>query len=555
MGADEEGTVASLEASRTIFREHVSSGQGRVVDTAGDSVLAIFDSPVEAVRCAIAVQSGLEHDNAKRDDDARMLFRIGINLGDVIEKADGTIYGNGVNVAARLQALAYPGGIMISEPTHEQVEGHIAETFEFIGEKSVKNIAQPVRAYAHGGSPSEEDRPRQIADKPSIAVLPFKNMSRDEEQDYFADGMTEDIITELSRFAELAVIARNSAFVYRGQEVKAQQVGEDLGARYVVEGSVRKAGKRIRVSAQLIDADSGAQIWADKYDRDLDDIFELQDELTQAMVATLPGRIGDAELERVKRKPLNDMAALDYLHAGRMHHHGITKDDNDTAVRMLDKAIDLDPGFAQAYAWKACVLGQRAAFGFSDTDGNLDLEQAFSALDKALSLDANDVECHRLQCEVHMLEGDLDQASVQNEQALTLNPNDPRLVAQKGELLTWQGNPEDGAAWIEQAMRLDPYGAPRRMHLLGRAMYCQSRFEEAAEAYRKIAVPRQGQRAELAASLAQDGQSEEAARIAADVQEKEPDFTISGYLSGLSFSDSAVRDQFAEGMHKAGLPD
>jgi adenylate cyclase len=233
----------------------------------------------------------------------------------------------------------------------------------------------------------------------------------------------------------------------------------------------------------------------------------------------------------------------------------VTKDDNDTAVRMLDKAIDLDPDFAQAYAWKACVLGQRFAFGFSDAEGNVVLEQAFAALDKALALDANDVECHRLLCEVHMLEGDLDQAAVQNEQALTLNPNDPRLVAQKGELLTWQGHPEDGAAWIEQAMRLDPYGAPRRVHLLGRAMYCQGRFEEAAEAYRKIAVPRQGQRAEFAACLAQLDQTQEAHRVAAEVREKDPEFVISSYLDSLSFEDIASRDSLADGMRKAGLPE
>ena len=555
MGADEEGTVATLEASRTIFRTHVGSGRGRVVDTAGDSVLAIFDSPVEAVRCAIAVQADLERDNTERDDEARMLFRIGINLGDVIEKADGTIYGNGVNVAARLQGLALPGGIMISEPTHDTVATQIAETFAFVGEKTVKNIAEPVRSYALGGIASTDDHPRSTTDKPSIAILPFNNLSRDEEQVYFADGMTEDIITELSRFAELAVIARNSAFTYKGQTVKAQLVAEDLGARYVVEGSVRKAGNRVRVSAQLIDAESDAQIWADKYDRDLDDIFALQDELTQAIVATLPGRIGDAELNRVKRKPPGDMAALDYLHAGRLHHHGLTKDDNDTAVRMLDKAIDLDPDFAQAYAWKACVLGQRASFGFSDTDGDAVLEQAFAALNQALSLDANDVECHRLLCEVHIYEGDLDKAAVHNERALSLNPNDPRLVAQKGELLTWQGHPADGAAWIEQAIQLDPYGAPRRMHLLGRARYGQGRYEEAAEAYRKIAVPRQGQRAELAASLARLEQMDEAKRVAADVLEDVPDFTISGYLASLSFGDSTSRDHLGDGMRTAGLPD
>jgi adenylate cyclase len=396
--------------------------------------------------------------------------------------------------------------------------------------------------------------PLPLPSKPSIAVLPFDNMSGDPEQEYFADGITEDIITELSRFADLFVIARNSAFTYKGRAVKVQDVGRDLGVHYVAEGSVRKAGNRVRVSVQLIDASVGTHLWAERYDRELVDIFDLQDELTQAIVATLHGRVGSAEEDRLRRKPPQDMAAFDYLLAGRIHHHRVTEEDNAEALRLLNKAIELDPRFAQAYAWKACTLGQALQFGFGDNPEKLETE-AVAAVNKALSLDENNVECHRLLCEVYMERRSLDRAAVHNGRALALNPNDPRIVAQKGELLTWLGESKEGVDWIKKAVRLDPHGAHARAPLLGCALYGARQYSEAAEAYRQITSPRYGHLANLAACYAQAGRHAAAEEQAAAVLHIKADFTIDGYLQSLAYQETTDRRHLEEGLRKAGLPD
>ena len=557
MGADEEGTVAALDSCRAVFRDNVSDRGGRIVDTAGDSVLAVFDSAVEAVRCALELQTTFGERNTDRPTDACMWYRIGINLGDVIEKNDGTIYGDGVNIAARLEALAAPGSVVISASTHEQIEGKMEARFEYAGEHTVKNIARPIQAYAiaHGHLPAGDlSAQRTTADKPSIAVLPFDNMSTDADQSFFADGITEDIITELSRFSDLFVIARNSTFAFKGQAVNVQQAGRVLGARYIVEGSVRRAGNRVRLTVQLVESETAGHLWAERYDRELTDIFEIQDELTRSIVGILPGRIHVAEANRVKRTPPRDMVALDYVHAGRIHHHRVTQSDNAEAVRLLDKAIELDPDFAEAYAWKACALGQALQFGFCD-DFQSTEQQAIAAVKRALSLDPSNVECHRLLCEVSMQYKQLEKAATHCEQALSLNPNDPRIVAQKGELSAWLGQSEDGIEWIEKALRLDPLGAPNRMHLLGRALYGARRYKEAADAYAKLATPRYGSLAELAACYGQIGDGPKAREAAGAVLEAEPKFTVTSYVSTLPFEKSEDRDHLAAGLMKAGLPE
>ena len=319
---------------------------------------------------------------------------------------DGDLFGDGVNVAARLEGLADPGGVCISGSVFEQVKHKLSLGFEDMGQQEIKNIAELVSAYrlvpgrasvsmsvSVSGAAAAEPPVLELPDKPSIAVLPLENMSGDPEQDYFADGITEDIITELSRFTDLFVIARNSAFTYKGRGVKVQDIRRDLGVHYVVEGSVRKVGNRVRVIVQLIDSTTGNHLWADRYDRQLVDIFDLQDELTQAIVATLPGRLGSAEEDRLRRKTPQDMRAYDYLLAGKIHHHRVTKEDNAEALRLLDMAIELDRRFTQAYAWKACTLGQAIQFGFTESLKDLE-DQAIEAINKALSLDENDVECH-----------------------------------------------------------------------------------------------------------------------------------------------------------------
>jgi adenylate cyclase len=309
MAADERATVASLDAARTVFRSQIESNQGRVIDMAGDSVLAVFETATGAVSAALSIQREINLSGEKNPDDRRMRFRIGIHLGDVIEKADGTIYGDGVNIAARLEGLAAPGGITISDAVHGAVRGKVAASFADQGEQQVKNISHPVRAFAvraDGGSAPKPVRAAgeidlSLPDKPSIAVLPFANMSGDPEQEYFTDGITEDIITELSRFQSLFVIARNSSFTYKGKAVDVRQISKELGVRYVVEGSIRRSGNRVRVTAQLIDSFSGNHLWAEKYDRVLEDIFAVQEEVTACIVSAIAPQVDAAEALRARR--------------------------------------------------------------------------------------------------------------------------------------------------------------------------------------------------------------------------------------------------------------
>ena len=374
MASDERATVAALDAARAEFRSSIESNQGRVIDMAGDSVLAVFDTAAGAVGAALVVQKALDEASKEVPGERRMRFRIGIHLGDVIEKADGTVYGDGVNIAARLEGLAEPGGVTVSDSVRIAVRGKVAAGFEDQGEQTVKNIAEPVHAFRlrpgeRGSRPAPSQAVRgahPLSAKPSIAVLPFANMSGDPEQDYFADGITEDIITELSRFQAITVIARNSVFVYKGKAVRVQEVARGLLVQYVVEGSVRKAGSRVRVNVQLIDADSGKHVWAERYDRELADIFELQDELTRHIVAAVPSRVESAQLELVKRKTPGDMSVYDRVLRAKLCHHSGTAEDNALGLKLLDDAIRLDPNYAAAYGWRACTLAQAMVRGYKE---------------------------------------------------------------------------------------------------------------------------------------------------------------------------------------------
>ena len=355
MGDDEAATVAALDGARAVFREVIAAHRGRVVDTAGDSVLAVFDSVVEAVAGAAEIQDRLTEENAAVAEDRRMRFRIGINLGDLIAKPDGTIYGDGVNIAARLESLAEPGGVTLSEDAYRQVRNKLDLAFEDIGEHAVKNISEPVRAYrikgrGDGGAPKTPEDGAAMMARPALAVLPFNNMSGDAEQDYFADGLTEDLITALSLDKTFPVIARNSTFVYKGKSTDIRQVAKELGARYVLEGSVRKAANRVRINAQLIDAETGHHIWADKFDRELEDIFELQDEITARIAATIEPELHRAEQMRsLAKKPAN-LEAWDYVQRGMADLAAFTAEGNLRAREMFERALALDPDYAHAHA-------------------------------------------------------------------------------------------------------------------------------------------------------------------------------------------------------------
>ena len=556
MGADEIGTLKRLKTHRAELIDPEFERQGgRLVKLMGDGALVEFASVVDAVECARSIQRGMAERNIGVAEDQRIEFRIGVNVGDIIVE-DDDIYGDGVNVAARIEALAEPGGICISRTARDQVRDKLDITLGDMGEVEVKNIARPVRIFrvpVDGATPAvAATQATALPDKPSIAVLPFDNMSGDAEQEFFADGLTEDILTALSRFHGLFVISRNSAFVYKGKATNLQEVARDLGAQYVVEGSVRKAGNRVRVTVQLIDAESDSHIWAERYDRDLEDIFAVQDEVTAAIVATLPGRIDAATQERAERKRPENMAAYEYVMAGKTLHHHSTKADNEEAQRMLGRAIELDPKYAHAHSWRACTLAQSWVHGWC-ADSAATWDKAQEHLQLALALDDNDSDVHRVLAAVNLARGDLDKATYHEDRALNLNPNDDLIVVQQGEILTWLGRPEEGIEWIEKAMRLNPYHPERFWGHLGRAHYMARHYAEAIDAYKHIAAPDHTVNAFLAAACAQID-DDAAARSRADaVLKQEPNFAVDGYLETLHYQRDSDREHHREGLLKAGL--
>jgi len=563
MSHDEAGTRRRLRALKSeIIDPLVADHHGRIVKMMGDGFLVEFGSVVDAVECAAAWQKGV----AERDDgaapDARLHFRIGINLGDVIVE-DDDIHGDGVNVASRLEGLAEPGGVCVSDDVQRQIGGKLDVAFDDLGEQHVKNIDKPIRVFRlRGAGPAESQAdglsqphgaPSPSADKASIAVLPFNNMSGDEEQEYFSDGLTEDIITGLSRFHALFVIARNSTFVFKGKAVNIQKVGKELGASYVVEGSVRKAGNRVRVTVQLIDARTGNHLWAQKYDRDLDDIFAVQDEVTRAIVASLPERVGAADLERVKRKRTDQMAAYDYFLRGRELHHKFTHDDCIEGIGLLQKAVELDPNFAQAWAWLSCIVGQAWVRDYLPQKGEL-WKRCVAAAQKALELDEGDSECHRILSEIYLLQKKYDEAEYHNERGLSLNPNDFRLVVQRGYLLAYLGRAEEGVEWIKRVLRLDPFHPENYYANFGIVLHAAHRYADAVEIFKRVPRQQAAHQAYLASCHAHLKQGDLAREHAERVLELDPKFTIAGYAKTLRYKNPEDLEHYLTGLRDAGLP-
>ncbi len=563
MEVDEAGTLARLKTHRLeLIDPAIAKNRGSIIKSTGDGLLVEFRSVADAVLCAAEIQRRMTRRNADMPPARWIQFRIGINLGDVIID-EGDIFGDGVNVAARLQGLAEPGGICISSAVRDQVGNRLEDlAFEDLGEQIVKNITRPIRVYRVRLEPDADGAPAGPKDaaavtanakKPSIAVLPLANMSGEAEQEFFADGLTEDIITELSRFRELLVISRNSTFVHKGKAVKVQEVGREFGVDYVLEGSVRKAGDRVRVTVQLIDAQTDRHVWAEKYDRKLEDIFAIQDEVTRAIVATLPGRVEAATHDRAKRKQTDNMAAYECVLTARVLHHRSAREDNAEAQRLLDRALALDSNYAHAHAWKACVLGQSWIYGWC-ADRDATFKEVADELEIALALDDNDADVHRILAALNLTRNDHDKAAYHQERALALNPNYDLVVVQQGELLTWLGRPEEGIDWIKKAMRLNPYHPERFWSHLGRAYYCAERYAEASEAFTRITRPDHTHHAFLAATFAQMGNTVAAAAHAAEVLKREPNFTVSAYLATQHYKREIDRARHEAGLLKAGLP-
>ncbi len=563
MEVDEAGTLARLKTVRLeLIDPAIEKCKGRLIKTTGDGMLVEFQSVTEALRCAADFQQRMARRNRDMPAARAILYRIGINLGDVIVEGND-IFGDGVNVAARLEAMAEPGGICISAAVRDQVGDRLEIGYEDLGDQQVKNLNRPIRVFkvlldgkaAQIGEASAGPSAATQSDarKPSIAVLPFANMSGDPEQEFFADGLTEDIITELSRFRELMVISRNAVFVHKGKPIKAQEIAREFGVDYVVEGSVRKAMDRVRVTVQLIDGETETHIWAERYDRKLEDIFAIQDEVTSAIAATLWGRVEAARHDRVQRKRTENMAAYEYVLTGKVLHHWSNRDANAESLRMLERAIELDPNYAHAHAWKACVVGQ-AWLNKWVGDAEAAVRLVSQELQIALSLDDNDADVHRILAALNLNFDEHDKAVYHQERALSLNPNSDLIVVQQGEVLTWLGRPEEGIDWIRRAMRLNPYHPERFWSHLGRAQYTARSYADAIQSFSKLTAPDHTHHAFLSASSAQLGNSTAAAAHAREVLQREPTFTVEGYLGTLHYKQPSDLEHMREGLAKAGLP-
>ena len=470
MGADEEGTLARLkEVRKTLVDPTIAKHRGRIVKTTGDGMLVEFASAVDAVRGAVELQRGMDDQNVSVSPDQRIEFRIGIHVGDIIID-DDDIFGDGVNVAARVENECEPGGVCLSGNAFEQIRGKTDFRFDDLGEKRLKNIERPVRLYAVQGATSaaatttaaisimqsDNNKPLPLPDKPSIAVLPFQNMSGDPEQEYFADGIVEDIITALSRFRSLFVIARNSSFTYKGRAVDIKQVGRELGVRYVLEGSVRKGGNRMRITAQLIDATSGAHVWADRYDRDPSDIFAVQDEITASVAGIIEPALADAEQQRVLRKPPDSLDAWEAYQRGLWHFNRYSPEENKTALNFFRQAIALDPnfapghyGYALALQWEIWHFSTRP---FSEVQG---LARAEAQI--AVSLDDKDAMAHAILAHMMMWNGEWEAAIAEARTAIALNPNSAFVISMLGCVLGYGGYREESLTRLQQAMRASPH--------------------------------------------------------------------------------------------------
>ena len=561
MGADEAGTLSALKAHRKeLIEPEIAEHHGRIVGTAGDSVLVEFASVVDAVECAVDVQMGMAGRNAKVPEERRMEFRAGINLGDVIVEGDD-IYGEGVNVAARLQALAEPGGVSVSGKVYDEVKNKVDLGYEYLGEQKVKNIAEPVRTYrvqiAPKGLGSALQSAPPLPDKPSIAVLPFENMSGDPEQEYFVDGIAEDIITELSRYRWLFVIARNTSFTFKGRAVDVKDVARELGVRYVMEGSVRKAGERVRISAQLIDATTGSHIWAERYDRDLADVFQVQDEITERVVGAIQPELISAEVRRAQRKPPENLDAWDYAVRGRWHVLRLAKEDNGEAQRLLSKALDLDHNCVPALAFLAYSYFVDVLFGWSEAPGD-SLSKGKDLAQRAGNLDADDP---WVQCALGLsqfVSKAPDKAIAHYEKAIDLNPSFALGYGYLGLQLAFAGQPEAAIEAGNNAIRLSPRD-PELFHFLvaiATAHFVAGRYEEAVAWARKSILERPqvpGPQRLLSTSLAHLGRIAEAKEVLEGVLRITPHLTATAIRNAIHFKNSADLDRYLDGLAKAGL--
>jgi adenylate cyclase len=605
MGEDEAGTHQALNKLRSAVDPLIAAHGGRVVGTAGDSLLADFSSVVDSLNCAVEMQRASRAVNDPLSPERRLEWRIGVNLGDVIVDGDN-IFGDGVNIAARLEALAQPGTVCISQTVYDQVRNKLDLDYRPLGRHRVKNIADPVRAYAVGigtrarrpvrrrrlvvaavgvaslvvaglvawtfyvgtgrelvglGAPPKPVElaslatPARLAGRPSLAVLPFENLSGDPAQNFFSGGIAEDIITALGRFSNLLVVAKSASFQSKGRNLAPAEIGRQLNARYLLEGSVRRAGDRVRVTAELSEAATGRNVWSQAYDAEVRDIFGVQDDISRRVVGAAAAKLTRFERDRALAKPTESLAAYEAVLRGREFTSHATRESNDEAQDMFQRAIDLDPSYAAAYAELGLSIREAVASGWTEFPAD-DLGRAETLAQKALSLDPASTAAYRLLAEINLARGRFDLALGQTERVLEINPNDADSFTTRGNILLWSGRAAEALPWLEGALRFDHFNA-RTAHLLGIAYYFLARYGEAVEAMDRGLAGSLGRnlqlmgRTILAATYAQLGRDQDAGRERALVMRMAP-FLGAERFAG-QFGTQEARDHMLDGLKKAGF--
>jgi adenylate cyclase len=553
MGRGEAHALSLVMAARTgVLEPRITGFGGRVFKTTGDGILAEFPSVVDAVACAVDIQAALGTRNSKLPEGDRLSIRIGVNLGDVIIEGED-VFGDGVNVAVRLEGIANAGGVAISGTVRDHLGNRLDLRFEDMGEQTLKNIQAPVRVFAirPGASAPHVQTPAPSQDRPSIAVLPFQNMSGDAEQDYFSDGVAEDIITALSRFNSLLVVARNSSFAYKARAVDIRQVGKELGVRYVLEGSVRRSGNRLRITGQLIEATTGSHLWADKFDGLVEDVFALQDQVTASVVGAIAPKVELAEIQRARRKPTESMSAYDHYLRGVELLRGNSAVSNKQAREEFERAVQLDPQFALASAYLALALLVEHRYGLA---GQEIKDKALACARTALDLDPGEARCHQFLAQVYRFRGNFDLAIAHFKRAIDINPNDANGLALFGSLLGVAGQPAEGVALIRRAMKINPLHPEWYWNQLAVALYADRQYEESISANQHGERPGQfWYLARMAACHSQLGRTDQARALVAEVLRRKPDFRYS--TVDLSFRNPEDAEHVIDGFRKAGLPE
>ncbi len=563
-GEDEDATHRTLSEYLDLISSTIESHRGQVMHYAGDAVLAKFDAIVDAMSTAVAIQNELKTHNQDSPDDRKVQFRIGVNSGDVIEDR-GDIYGDGVNVAARLESLAEPGGICVSESVRTAIGKKLNLEHEDMGKQQVKNIAEPVRAYKVVMAAQEESKADEavkpeleLPDKPSIAVLPFNNMSGDPEQEYFSDGITEDIITALSRISGLLVVARNSTMVYKGKAVDVKQVGREQGVRYVLEGSVRRSANRVRVSAQLIDATTGHHQWADRYDRDVDDVFAVQDDITHKIMVEMRVQVSVGEKARMLAGRTESVAAWERLLRADELGNRMIREDNLEARRLVEEALRIDPCYASAWTELGWTHWQDAYFGWTDSREHSE-EKALEAAQKALELEEDYPNALALLGFVHRLKGEHDRAVELTERAVALAPNNAENIAEFAHALTFAGKADEAVEMFNRAIRLSPIYPAWYLVGLGVCYYSMNELDLAIGTFQEaIAIEPDSAfaRIYLTSAFVEVGLMEDAKQAAREIMSIERNFSVRNWRrGGAQFKDARVGEKIIENLLKAGLPE